>query len=144
MSLVYRDIDIQVNFGSGPTMILGQTTNVMTENDVARLLITFPEQYSDYLKIMDIGYTNVNDEYLVQSYELSYDDVLEKYYFIIDRMFTYNRKVVIQFRARYPDGQEIVDAYKLSISFKDALSKNMIFSSGTVLISTIRHSPLGV
>lgn len=124
MALVYRDINIQVNFGSGPTMILGQATNVMTENDVARLLITFPTQYSDYLKIMDVAYTNVNGEYLVQSFELSYDDILEKHYFIVDRTFTYNKKIILQFRARYSDGQEVVDPYKLSVSFKDAIKKD--------------------
>ncbi len=123
MAKIYRDINVQVNFGSGPTMFIGQSTNVMTENEIARLLITFPATYSDYTKVIDISYTSSAGTPLVESYAISYDDVLESYFFIVGRQFTYNKKIIFQFRARHSTGQEVVDPYKLSIYFKDAIKK---------------------
>lgn len=122
MAQYFRDYNIQVGLGITPTIVLGTTLDVQTENNAARLLMTFPTAYSTWMKIIDIEYVSASEIATVESYQLSYSSVLEKYFFEIDRKFSYNKKARIQFRARNPDTmQESVDPTILSLVFKNAI-----------------------
>jgi hypothetical protein len=107
--------------GEYPTNFTTAVIDVMTENDIAKLLVEFPPRYDSYRKIVDIGYITSSQVYRVETYEMSYSDELEKYFFFIGRKFTYGERVYIQFRCLYEDGQESVDAAILRLKFRPAL-----------------------
>ncbi len=121
MAKQFHIFEISVGLGLTPTYVMNSPTNVMTENDGCRLLLSFPSVYSEYIKSIDIGYTSVDDVATVESYDLSYDDESEHFYFDIDRKFTYHQRVNIQFRARYADGQDVVDPTILTLIFRNAI-----------------------
>jgi hypothetical protein len=121
MAKVYRTVGITVGMGEYPTNFTTPVIDVMTENDIAQLLIDFPPRYSTYRKIIDIGYITSSEVYAVETYELTYSDELEHYVFLIGRKFAYCDKVYMQFRCQYPDGQESVDPAILKLKFRPAL-----------------------
>jgi hypothetical protein len=121
MSQVYREVGISVGMGEYPTNFTTAVIDVMTENDIAKLLVEFPPRYASYRKIVDIGYITSSQVYRVETYEMSYSDELEKYFFFIGRKFTYGERVYLQFRCLYENGQESVDAAILRLKFRPAL-----------------------
>ncbi len=121
MSIVYKDVHIICSMSIGTTNIVAPYSNVVTENSITRLLVSFPDDYEDYVKIIDISYTDVNGDSVVEGYEMSYSDELESYYFIINRTFTYGNKIYIQFRARHPSGQEAVDSTIITVTFRRSI-----------------------
>lgn len=118
---VYREVQIDVGMGEYPTNFKSAVIDVMTENDIVKLLVTFPERYVSYRKILDIGYTTASEVYTVESYEMTYKDELDRYWFNLGRRFTYGEKAYLQFRCLYSDGQESVDAAILKLKFRPAL-----------------------
>ena len=125
MTKVYRDVGISVGMGEYPTNFISAVIDVMTENDIARLLVDFPPRYdtgTEYRKILDIGYTTSSQVYTVESYELTYSDELESYFFLLGRKFTYGERAYIQFRCSFYDGsQQSVDPAILKFKFRPAL-----------------------
>jgi hypothetical protein len=121
MVKVYREVGISVGMGEYPTNFTTAVIDVMTENDIAKLLVEFPPRYDSYRKIVDIGYITSSQVYTVMTYEMTYDDELEKFFFYINRRFTYGNIVYLQFRCLYEDGQESVDPAILRLKFRPAL-----------------------
>jgi hypothetical protein len=121
MVKVYREVGISVGMGEYPTNFTSAVIDVMTEHDIAKLLVEFPPRYDSYRKIVDIGYVTASQVYTVMTYEMTYDDELEKYFFYINRRFTYGNIVYLQFRGLYEDGQESVDPAILRLKFRPAL-----------------------
>lgn len=124
MTKIYREVGISVGMGEYPTNFTTAVIDVMTENDIAKLLIEFPPRYDSYRKIVDIGFITSSQVYTVETYEMTYSDELEKYFFYIGRKFTYGDRVYLQFRCLYSDGQESVDAAILKLKFRPALRIN--------------------
>jgi len=121
MPKVYREVGITVGMGEYPTNFTTAVIDVMTENDIVELLVDFPPRYDSYRKIVDIGYVTASQVYTVETYEMSYSDDLEKYFFFMGRKFAYGEKLYLQFRCLYEDGQESVDAAILRLKFRPAL-----------------------
>lgn len=121
MAKQFHTFEISVGFGLTPTYVMNSPTNVMTDNDSCRLIPTFPTSYSEYIKSVDIGYTSADDVAMVESFDLSYDTEIDSYYFDISRTFTYHQRVSVQFRARYTDGQVVVDPTILTLIFRNAI-----------------------
>jgi hypothetical protein len=119
--LVYKDIVVNCGMSMYPTRVVPSKRNVVTENEATRILVTFPDEYDSYVKIISIRYLDAEGVDTYAQYDLNYDDILEKYFFILNRTFTYYEKIEIQFRARYSDGQEPVDPCIIPLRFENAL-----------------------
>ena len=50
MTQVYKDISITCGMGDYTTKISTSKVVVMTENDITRLLVSFPDIYNSYIK----------------------------------------------------------------------------------------------
>jgi len=120
MTKYYKDLYLQVGFGTYTTIFVANQSSTITDNDATRLRITFPSTYDVYRKIIDIEYVSASEVTEIEAYEVSYSEELG-YYFDINRRFTYNREIRIQFRARYVDGQEVVDPVILKLILKPSL-----------------------
>jgi hypothetical protein len=128
---VYREVYVRVGFGiytSGFTT--GNFVEVQTENEITKLIISFPAAYSDYdyAKFIDVCYTGSDAVTRTESYALGSEVISGTSYstFILPRRFTYGSTALIQFRAKYTheavvEKQEIVDPEILTIRFKRAL-----------------------
>jgi len=139
MAKIYRDINVRVGLARYQTAFIGQVIEVQTENDAARLVITFPttvednviyEIYSDYAKLMDILYTSSTGVDTIETHGLEFGSVTGQYYFIVPRYITHGETLYLQFRAVYngytlPDteAQEIVDPVILMLRFRESLKK---------------------
>ena len=122
MVKLFKDVYVNVGFNVSLTRVVYHDSGVMTDNDCFRFLVTYPDIFTpDYSKIIIISYSDAQGESQVESYEMSYDDILFKYYFLVDRRFTYSKQIKVQFKARYLDGQEIVDDMITTFTFKNAL-----------------------
>ena len=131
MDKIYRDIFIRVGLGLYTTEFgSGNFVEVKTENEASRLVISFPEEYSDndYAKFMDIYYTGSDEVSKLETYGLGTEVFSGTTYrtFIIPRQFTYHETALIQFRAQYihdtiVEEQETVDPYILTLKFREAL-----------------------
>lgn len=121
MAQVYRDINIFCGLSLATTKLFGDQVDVSSENNIGRLLVTFPDAFIDYRKVLIIKYVNVDNELITESYELTYDDVLESYVFLLERKFTYGDEAEIQFEARYPDDEVVIDPKILIFKFKQSL-----------------------
>ena len=127
MAKVYKDISITCGMGDYTTKISTSKVVVMTENDITRLLVSFPDIYNSYIKSIDIQYYEDEKISKVASYDLTYDDILHSYVFLIDRKFTYYSKIKIQFRARYVEtGQVCVDPTILTLNFRPSIKRDDI------------------
>jgi len=68
---LYRYINITCGLGHYPTQFESPVLNVKTENNVSMLCVSFPNDYIDYRKIIDIGYYTASEVYNIESYELT-------------------------------------------------------------------------
>jgi len=119
----YRNISINAGFGLYPTHFITTPLNVITENEIARLIFNIPDQYgltSGYNKRIDIEFTSASEVFAVESYEIPYSSEIG-YYFDINERFTAKEFIRIQLRAIYSDGQEVVDPVILKLRFKPAI-----------------------
>lgn len=123
MADIYKDIYITCGFGIAPSRIYRQSSVItMTENDTARLIVTFPVSFATYAKSVDIKYNTSPDTEVVESFDLTYSDTLLAYTFILRRTFTYYEKVYLQFRATDPATEQVfVDPTIMLLVFRPAL-----------------------
>lgn len=124
MAKVYRDTTINVGFGLTPTIVVGPSILVSTENEISRFLLEFPASYSSYTKSIIINFISASSIDTTEIYDLSYDSTLQSYYFLLSSRFTHGEHIKVQFRARIAivdDTQIVVDPKILRFQLKTAL-----------------------
>ena len=117
----YREINIFVGLGLSTTRFLGEQIDVVSENSIAKLILTFPSDYISYTKVIVIQYVSADAVLTTESYVLNTDPITQKHYFVIERKFTYGEECSVQFEARYSDGQVAIDPRILVFRFKRSL-----------------------
>lgn len=125
---LYRVVNVTCGLGYYPTQFESPVVNTKTDNNAVKLCVDFPDAYINYRKIIDIGYFTASAVYNIESYEMTYEDDIDRYVFYVDRQFSYGNKAYFQFRALHVSGQEVVDPMILFLRFFRSI-KSVDFAS---------------
>lgn len=118
----YSDIFIKTDMGLTRSMtnVVSNGAMVMTENNDANFIVSFPQKFAGFDKYLDILYTDEWGKKALDTVPLTYSDIFDAYTFTVPKKYMYGDEIHVQ--PVCIDGERVfIDPYILKFRFKRSL-----------------------